>query len=53
MTVSRAGVPSGPPVALDMAGRDIQGEAARLREGGPAVPVMLPGGGTGVGGRPA
>jgi cytochrome P450 len=27
-----------------MAGRDIQGEAARLREGGPAVPVMLPGG---------
>ena len=32
------------PVSLDTTGRDIHGEAARLREQGPAVPVTLPGG---------
>lgn len=32
------------PFALDPAGRDIQGEAARVRAGGPAVRVELPGG---------
>jgi 2-hydroxy-5-methyl-1-naphthoate 7-hydroxylase len=29
---------------LDMAGMDVQGEAARMRRAGPAVPVLLPGG---------
>ncbi|MEV5887151.1 cytochrome P450 [Streptomyces sp. NPDC052020] len=29
---------------LDVTGRDLAGEAARLREGGPAVRVVLPGG---------
>jgi hypothetical protein len=32
------------PVSLDTTGRDIHGEAAHLREQGPAVPVTLPGG---------
>lgn len=32
------------PVSLDPTGRDLHGEAARLREEGPAVPVLLPGG---------
>uniref|UniRef100_UPI0015869808 cytochrome P450 family protein n=1 Tax=Streptomyces sp. TRM64462 TaxID=2741726 RepID=UPI0015869808 len=32
------------PVVIDPAGTDIQGEADRLRERGPAVPVVLPGG---------
>src|ERR1700709_216970 len=32
------------PFSLDTAGSDIHGEAARLREQGPAVPVTLPGG---------
>lgn len=32
------------PYVLDMAGRDLPGEAAQLAERGPAVPVELPGG---------
>ncbi|WP_067859451.1 cytochrome P450 family protein [Nocardia shimofusensis] len=32
------------PVVLDVTGTDIAGEAARLRELGPLVPVVLPGG---------
>ncbi|MFD3440438.1 cytochrome P450 [Streptomyces sp. NPDC058685] len=32
------------PYALDVSGRDLNGEAARLREQGPAVQVELPGG---------
>ncbi|WP_069167531.1 cytochrome P450 family protein [Nocardia altamirensis] len=32
------------PLVLDPTGTDIQGEAARLRERGPATPVALPGG---------
>ncbi|WP_265866351.1 cytochrome P450 [Streptomyces sp. SKN60] len=34
----------GCPYALDVTGRDLAGEAAALREQGPAVPVELPGG---------
>ncbi|MGK5642247.1 cytochrome P450 family protein [Streptomyces sp. URMC 126] len=32
------------PVTIDPSGRDIHGEAARIRAHGPAVPVELPGG---------
>ncbi|MGW0182033.1 cytochrome P450 family protein [Nocardia sp. NPDC003345] len=32
------------PIVLDVTGADIAGEAARLREHGPIVPVTLPGG---------
>ncbi|MEU7029794.1 cytochrome P450 [Streptomyces sp. NPDC046275] len=34
----------GCPYALDVTGRDLAGEAAALRERGPAVPIELPGG---------
>jgi len=33
----------GQPIVLDVVGKDIQGEGARLRERGPATRVELPG----------